>query len=80
MPAKARQQSGNGHRDGIEESLGHVPRSGSRIPLTGVWLRLDGKDWMNPLDREARLKPAAEGMLFGAGSHGLKPVSIDGAV
>jgi len=30
MPAKARQQSGNGQRDSIEESLPHVPRFGSR--------------------------------------------------
>ena len=44
-----------------------------------MWLRFGGKDWMNPLDREARLKPAVKGTLPRAGGHGLKPVSTKGA-
>jgi hypothetical protein len=37
-------------------------------------LRFGGKDWMNPLDREARLKPAVKETLSWAGGHGLMVV------
>jgi hypothetical protein len=39
----------------------------------GVWLRSGGKDWMNPRNREARLKPRRGGA---GGRHGHAPLNL----